>query len=361
MNRRKFVSAASRLLMGAALTSQLPACASDAGSPNSTSPQSRFAGQSLDQLVRAKAHHGRNRFINPFGGLRKDFGRLLKWKLFTTNQFKQYYPDEKTYSVDIDFDSLNRNPGLSITFIKHACLLIQDNGVRLLIDPVFKDMFPLINDFSPLAFDPAAMPAPDHVLITHGHYDHLNEDSLKLFPPETHVITPLGYDTEFYHLEMLNRTKLDWLESWTHHGMTVVLLPSNHWTMRNPIVGPNRSLWGSYIIQTASGPTIYVSGDAAWFDHFNEIGEMFDIDLAVFNLGAYEPRWFMKASHMNPTEVGRAFTQLKARKLMVVHWGAYRLGDEPIHFPPRDMSREMARLGQADKLVHLDPGQTLFM
>ena len=343
------------------MTSQMPACASDAGSKKKSPDRSRFAGKSLDQLVRAKVHHGRNRFLNPFAAIQKDFGRLLKWKLFTANEFKQYYSEEKTYSVDINFDSLNQYQGLSVTFVKHACLLIQDQGVRLLIDPVFENMFPLFKDFSPLAFDPEAMPAPDHILITHGHYDHLNEDSLKLFPPETHVITPLGYDAEFYQLEMANRTKLDWLESYSQGGLTVTLLPCNHWTMRNPIVGPNRSLWGSYIIQTASGPTVYVSGDAAWFDHFDEIGEMFDIDLAVFNLGAYEPRWFMKSSHMNPAEVGRAFDRLKARKLMVIHWGAYRLGDEPVHFPPRDMAREMTRSGQADKLVHLDPGQTFFM
>ena len=77
--------------------------------------------------------------------------------------------------------------------------------------------------------------------------------------------------------------------------------------MRNPIVGPNRSLWGSYLIKSASGPVIYISGDTAYFDRFSEIGNEFKIDLAIFNLGAYEPRWFMADSHINPAETVRAF------------------------------------------------------
>jgi L-ascorbate metabolism protein UlaG (beta-lactamase superfamily) len=130
--------------------------------------------------------------------------------------------------------------------------------------------------------------------------------------------------------------------------------------MRNPFIGPNRSLWGSYLIKTADGYTIYISGDTAYFDGFSELGEQYQIDLAVFNLGAYEPRWFMAPSHINPRETVDAFRQLKAKKLLVVHWGTFRLGDEPVHFPPMQIRKELKQEGLSDRLVDLTHGETYY-
>ena len=71
---------------------------------------------------------------------------------------------------------------------------------------------------------------------------------------------------------------MDWFEAFDHGKGEITLLPCNHWTMRNPFVGPNKSLWGSFLIKTASGPTIFVSGDSAYFKGFREIGREFSID-----------------------------------------------------------------------------------
>ena len=160
---------------------------------------------------------------------------------------------------------------------------------------------------------------------------------------------------------MKNRTALDWFDFFDDGRLKITLLPCNHWTMRNPLTGPNRSLWGSYLIRTASGYTIYISGDTAYFDGFEQLGMEFDIDLAVFNVGAYEPRWFMAQSHLNPRETVQAFKGLRARKLMIAHWGAFRLGDEPVHFPPLQVKQELEKQGLADRFVDLKPGETLFV
>jgi len=144
-------------------------------------------------------------------------------------------------------------------------------------------------------------------------------------------------------------------------GMEITFLPCIHWTKRNPIVGPNTSLRGPYLIKTRSGPTIYLAGDTGYFDGFEQIGDMFDIDLAVFNLGAYEPRWFMASSHMNPEETVRAFRELKARHMMVVHWGTFRPGDEPVHFPYHDIQRAMDKAGLSDRLIDFRHGDTVFL
>ena len=69
----------------------------------------------------------------------------------------------------------------------------------------------------------------------------------------------------------------------------------------------------------------------------------------------------MAGSHINPRETVRAFKELGAARLMIVHWGTFRLGDEPVHFPPRDIKREMEKEGLAHQLIHLNHGETLFM
>lgn len=174
------------------------------------------------------------------------------------------------------------------------------------------------------------------------------------------MISPLGYDGVFNGLGMHNRTRLDWYDAYDDGARRIILLPCNHWTMRNPLVGPNRSLWGSYLVQTAAGKTIYISGDTAYFDGFQEIGADYDIDLAIFNLGAYEPRWFMAGSHIDPAETVRAFRQLRAKALMIVHWGTFQLGDEPVHFPPSDLRRELEKAGIGHRWVQIQHGETWY-
>ena len=177
----------------------------------------------------------------------------------------------------------------------------------------------------------------------------------------THVITPLGYDDIFADLKMTRRTQLDWFDTYQDSKREITFLPCDHWTMRNPVTGPNRSLWGSYLIKTSSGYTIYLSGDTAYFDGFEQLGNEYDIDLAVFNLGAHEPRWFMAQSHINPVETVQAFRELKARKLMVVHWGTFRLGNEPVHFPQIQIKEELEKEGLLERLVDIKHGETFFV
>jgi len=315
----------------------------------------------LRAIAGERLHHGRGRFVNPFTkAVHGDLLRVLRWKLFSENHFQRYYKEERASPVSIDWEPIRSSGGLSVTFLKHASILIKDIDQYMLVDPVFSRFFWSIRDFTPFAFDIAEIPRPQHVLITHGHYDHLDKATLAGFARDTHVISPLGYDAVFKDLGMGRRTQLDWFESFEREGRQILLLPSNHWTMRNPLVGPNRSLWGSFLIRTASGFTIFVAGDTGYFAGFRELGQEFKIDLAIFNLGAYEPRWFMAPSHMNPEETVRAFQELGATHLVIVHWGTFRLGDEPVHFPPRDMRREIEKKGLNGRWFPLRHGETLY-
>ncbi len=319
-------------------------------------------GRLLRDIVRRKEHHNHDGFTSPVG-LDRDgrFWEVMKWKFFSENHFKKFYREEQITPLAIDWQPIREHSGSSITFLKHANVLIKDVDRYILIDPVFSEIFWFIKDFTPLKFDPREMPRPQHILITHGHYDHLDKKSLAVFDKKTHVISPLGYNDIFEDLSMKNRTSLDWYDSFDDGRMKITFLPSNHWTMRSPITGPNRSLWGSYLIRLRSGYTIFVSGDTAYFDGFEQLGSEYKIDLAVFNVGAYEPRWFMAQSHANPQETVQAFKELNADKMMIIHWGTFRLGNEPVHFPPMRVKEELKKEGLLDKYVDLKHGETIYL
>lgn len=346
----------------AAMAAQfLPAMVRAAGGPAPALHYRPLNGDSLREMARRKMHHGSGIFLNPMAVPKdKRFWQVLSWKLFHKNAYRDFLDDQPLSPVTIDWEPVRAHRGVSVTFIKHSTLLIKDLDRNLLIDPVFNDIFWFIKDFTPLAFNPDEMPRPDHVLITHGHYDHLDGPSLGTLDPGTHVISPLGYDIEFSEAGMTRRTRLDWYESYTDGAREITLLPANHWTMRNPIIGPNRSLWGGYLIKTAGGPVIYISGDSAYFDGFEQLAQEYDIDLAIFNMGAYAPRWFMAPSHMNPAETVRAFQEIRARQLMIAHWGTFQLGDEPVHFPPEDLKKTLGEKGLLSKWIDLRHGQTHF-
>ena len=322
---------------------------------------------SLKEIAHKKLHHGDGCFLNVFGGplhgnpWRPSLSQTAKNSnsILYNFSYKPYYKDERVKPVSIDWDTVANKPGLSITFVKHACIMIKDKNQHILIDPVFFDL-PFIKGYSPLEFDIKDMPAPDHVLITHGHYDHLDVPSMAALDPKTHVISPLGYNSIFKDLEMNHRTRLDWYDTFDRDGTAITLLPCMHWTMRNPLMGANNSLCGSFLIKTTSGKTIYISGDTSYFRGFREIGNDYSIDLAIFNLGGYShgiPRFM---SHLNPKQAVKGFQELQAKHLLIVHWGSFRLTAEPVHFPPIQLKAEMAKAGFADRLLHLDHGETLY-
>ena len=355
------ISTALKVVLAAQFLPRLAQAVTETQGPLTDLHYRPLNGNSLKEMAQRKMHHGPNLFLNPMGIPRNGrFWQMLSWKFFHKNAYGDFLDDQPISPVSVDWEPVKAHRGVSVTFIKHSTVLIKDKDRVLLIDPVFDDIFWFIQDYTPLAFNLDEMPKPDQIMITHGHYDHLDHQSLAKLDPDTHLISPLGYDSEFKAVGMTHRTQLDWFERYYDGAREITFLPANHWTMRNPIIGPNRSLWGGYLIRTAGGPVIYVSGDSAYFDGFEQLADDYDIDLAIFNMGAYAPRWFMAPSHMDPAETVQAFKEIKARRLMIAHWGTFQLGDEPVHFPPVDLETALNEKGLLRRWVPLGHGETYF-
>jgi len=153
---------------------------------------------------------------------------------------------------------------------------------------------------------------------------------------------------------------LDWFDTFEEGEREITLLPCNHWTMRNPLIGPNKSLWGSFLLKTKSGATIFISGDTGYFEGFREIGKEFSIDLAIFNLSAYEPRWFMSAGHINPSgnSAGISGTPSQASPHCSLGDISFK-GTSRSIFPPVQLKQELAKEDLSDRFLELDHGKTL--
>jgi L-ascorbate metabolism protein UlaG (beta-lactamase superfamily) len=313
----------------------------------------------LEAFARQRRHHVNGGYRNPFNPhQRRGLWPFLKWRLFSESRYRRFYGQETVRPVEFGDNGLGANAHPAITYLNHASVFLRDGKRSLLLDPVFGGLSPFIKDYTPLKAMPSALLQPDVVLVTHGHYDHLDTASLARLNPATTVVAPPGYGELLKRCGLENRVDLDWFETHEVKGWRITCLPANHWTMRNPIAGPNRALWGGFSVMTPSGYTIYFSGDTAFFDGFDQIGRLHQgpFDLAVFNLGAYEPRWFMQHSHLNPTECVTAFEHLGARWLLPIHWGTFRLGDEPVFLPPEDLKAEMTARGLAPQLLRLPHG-----
>jgi N-acyl-phosphatidylethanolamine-hydrolysing phospholipase D len=201
ISRRRFMGKLSAALKAVLVAQFVPGLAQAVADTQGQSTAIHYRplnGDSLREMARRKMHHGPDVFLNPMG-IPRD-GRLwqvLSWKLFHKNTYGDFLDDQPISPVNIDWEKVKAHQGVSVTFIKHSTVLIKDKDRVLFIDPVFNDIFWFIKDYTPLAFNLDDMPKPDHVLITHGHYDHLDHQSLATLDPGTHVISPLGYDSEF--------------------------------------------------------------------------------------------------------------------------------------------------------------------
>jgi L-ascorbate metabolism protein UlaG (beta-lactamase superfamily) len=180
--------------------------------------------------------------------------------------------------------------------------------------------------------------------VTHGHYDHQDNATLKAlarrFGPELPFVVPLGMGAALPRA-VGTVQELDWWHGVRLGALDCTLVPAQHWH-RRLLWDTNRVLWGGYVVRGTR--SLYHSGDTGYFDGFRTIGRVFpDLDVAVLPLGAYEPRWFMGGQHMPPEASVRAWQDVGARWMLGMHWGTFDLTDEPYQHGPFELLPQALR------------------
>lgn len=200
-----------------------------------------------------------------------------------------------------------------------------------------------------------------NVVISHNHYDHLDEDSIRQLPAKTTFYVPLGLAEIIRKWQPEAKiVEMDWWQTIKiKPGYEIHCLPAQHWSKRI-FTETNSTLWASYMI-ISPDTTIYFGGDSGYFIGYREFGRKYPkIDYALIPTTAYHPRWFMHESHMNIEEAVQAFQDLGADYFIPTQWGTFQLGDNPPGCPMLDLLRmiEKKRLNRKQYLM-LGIGQVL--
>ena len=326
-------------------------------------------GHPLDTSEPSGAARGEHGFQNNYIDFEpKGLLNLLQWRWQAARAGLPRPPARPTPTMapDLAFIHANAKAGAemqpALTWIGHATVLAQFAGLNILTDPMFSDRASPLTWLGPQRAQPpglalAQLPRIDAVLISHNHYDHCDEPSLRALnaqpggPPL--FLVPLGLKAWMAGIGITNVVELDWWQSHTLGPLDIVLTPVQHWSGRG-LTDRMDTLWGGYAL-FAADLQLFFAGDTGYSRDFSDIRARFadrqtdgGFDVALIPVGAYEPRWFMADQHVNPEEAVRIHLDLRAKRSLGIHWGTFELSDESLDDPPLALAKARTRLKVED-------------
>jgi L-ascorbate metabolism protein UlaG (beta-lactamase superfamily) len=251
---------------------------------------------------------------------------------------------------------------LGVTFIGHSSFLIQIGGRRLLIDPVFAERLIALRRLRRPGVSIKSLPAIDAVLLSHAHMDHLNRPSLrrivahnlKVSGQAPIVVVPWGVEDLVSDLGFARVITLEWWQTKLISGLELTMTPCKHWGAR--FFKDTHRGFGGYVIR-GGDHTLYHSGDTAYFDGFTKIGQRLQPEVALLPIGAYRPDNY-RGVHTCPEEALQAFLDLGARRMIPMHYGTFRLSQEPMEEPVERLLAAAQQAGVAKSVCVLPEGET---
>jgi L-ascorbate metabolism protein UlaG (beta-lactamase superfamily) len=307
-------------------------------------------------------HFDGRHFFNPgtqpqSRGLRQ----ILRWRMSSARVAWQAPPPDPVFAPP---PSVVATGSVAVSFINHATFLIRLPEMVVLTDPIFSLRCSPVTWAGPKRARPpgialADLPRPDVVLLSHNHYDHMDIPSLRQLQQQhaPRFITMLG-NARVLAKHGIKALELDWWQDTRIGALRITATPARHFSARSPF-DRNGALWGGFMLDGGGGRVLF-AGDSAAGPQWDLIrARLGPPALALLPIGAYEPRWFMAAAHMNPDEAVQAHLALGAVKSVGMHFGTFQLTDEAIDAPLRALVAARSMHGvAADAFVTHGFGET---
>lgn len=266
---------------------------------------------------------------------------------------KSIYFDGSDYAVPeralphhtVDLKMMEDNEGFSMVKIGHSTILIRLNNDYWMFDPMFSDRASPVSFAGPKRYTPPALelekvPRLKGVLISHDHFDHLDQDSIKALIDKTeHFYVPLGVKDILLNwgVPSANVTELAWWEQTENDSVSITATPSQHFSGRS-IGGQNKTQWVSYVM-VHNDFRLYFSGDSGYFSGFKEIGERYGpFDITLMENGAYNTLW--QYMHLFPKQTIQANNDLKGKYLVPIHNATFNLSNHAWFEPMEEIHKE---------------------
>jgi len=251
---------------------------------------------------------------------------------------------------------------LGVTFIGHSGFFLQIGGCNVVIDPNFARWLFVLKRLRRPGLRIRDLPAIDLVLVTHAHFDHLHRPSLRAIARHTIrkrgkaplLVTPAHVHDLVSDLKYREIVQLGWWQEFRSHGLAVTHVPSRHWGAR--VIHDMHRGFGGYVLR-AQQHSVYHAGDTAYFEGFHDIGERLKPEMALLPIGAYRPQSFRNV-HASPEDAVQAFLDLRARWMVPMHYGTFRLSHEPMEEPLELLAECATEAGVADRVLVLKEGIT---
>ena len=283
----------------------------------------------------ASDHFDGSRFVNPTGRTGQPLSAVPRMLLEPRTPWPARVDDPPHIPPGLD------GATAVVSFIGHSTFLIQTAAGNVLTDPMYSQRAGPLNVMGPrrvrqpaVRFDD--LPPISTVLLSHNHYDHCDLPTLRMIATrfDPLVVTPLGNGALVRSAGIRRVEELDWWQDATSSAIPIILTPAQHFSARG-LLDRNRALWGGFML-APNDVRIFFAGDTAYARLFHDVRQRLGpINLALLPIGAYEPRWFMQAVHMNPAEAVQAHLDLGAPPTVGMHYGTFQMTTEGIDEPLR--------------------------